>query len=330
MRVKAFALILLSLLAVPLPARAEKPGIEITYSNQDLRLAGELLLPATQQEPAPAAVIVHGSGSSDRSNAWARAITDALLANGVAVLLTDKRGSGKSGGDWRTAGFEELAEDALAGVRLLQTRPEIDRKRIGLVGLSQGGRIAPIAASKSSQVAFVVSLVSDAVTFPEQSFVEMTNTARQVGLPPSEVSKVVALNAAAGRFLMGGSWDDYFRLRQQMLAGPAVKIAEGFPGQHDAPLWTFLRKVMTFDPLPYWMVIPQPALIVFGELDEKDNVPVAESVRRLKFALSAAGKGNAEIVVLPGLGHSLMVDGKLAPSFLDALNSWLRANVTKG
>lgn len=320
---------LLLLCVVPLSGAATK-SVDVAYANGEISLAAELLLPETKG-PFPAVVVIQGSGESDRGNRWARAIANAFVANGVAALLTDKRGSGKSGGNWRTAGFDELADDALAGVRLLRGRPEIDRARIGLVGLSQGGRIAPIAASKSPEVAFVVSLVSDAVTFPEQSFVEMANTARQLKLPPADVEKVVALNAAAGRFLMGGSWDEYARMRRDMLQGPAGKIAAGFPAVHDAPAWTFLRKVMTFDPLPYWMIIHQPALLIFGEQDEADNVPVAESVRRLNFAFAAARKGNAQISVLPGLGHSLMsVEGQLAPSFVATLTEWLSRHVDSG
>jgi len=302
---------------------------DVTYANSDVSLSAELMVPDVSRR-VPAVVLVHGSGASDRTNSWARAIAEAFVTNGVAVLLTDKRGSGKSGGDWRTAGFHELADDALAGVKLLKERPEIDASRIGLVGLSQGGRVVPIAASRSMDVAFVISLVSDAVTFPEQSNLEMANTARQAKLPREDVEKVIALNAAAGRFLVGGDWQEYQSLREEMLNGPTASIAMGFPAEADATVWTFLRKVMAFDPLPYWMVSPQPALLVFGEKDELDNVPVAESVRRLRFAFSTANKRNAQVTVLPGLGHSLMSeDRRLAPAFSETLSEWLRMNVTR-
>lgn len=325
--IRILALVMLCMM--PLTGAAARPSVDLVYANGSVPLAAELLLPDSAAR-VPAVVIVQGSGESDRSNGWARSIAEAFVANGVAALLTDKRGSGKSGGDWRTAGFDELAEDALAGVRLLRRRPEIDPARIGLAGLSQGGRVVPIAASKSADVAFVVSLVADAVTFPEQSFVEMANTARQHKLPPDQVRKVVALNAAAGRYLMGGSWDEYARMRQSMLDGPAGPIAAGFPAERDAPVWTFLGKVITFDPIPYWMAMPQPALLLFGAEDEQDNVPVSESVRRLNFAFAAAHKTNAEVVVLPGLGHSLMSsDRTLAPTFLAALSDWLRRNVIR-
>lgn len=320
--------VILGCVALCVGSAATARSADVSYPSGEITLGAELMLPEKRASRSPAVVIIQGSGTSDRSNAWARVIADTFVENGVAVLLTDKRGSGKSAGNWRTSGFHELADDALAGVRFLRSRQEIDPTRIGLAGLSQGGRVAPIAAAKSQEVAFVVSLVTDAVTFPEQSFVEMANTARQAGLDPEAVSQVLQLNSAAGRYLTGGPWQDYADLRGKMLQGPAASIAEGFPAESTAPIWGFLRKVFTFDPIPYWTSMGQPSLLIFGGEDERDNVPVAESVRRLQFAFAAAEKRNVELVVLPGIGHSLMSQpGTLAPSFKSALSTWLRGQV---
>lgn len=300
----------LALLFVSLGAHAA----DVRYANGNTALAAELLLPAGEG-PFPAAVILHGSGPSDRTNTWARGISDLLVANGLAVLLTDKRS------DWQTASFDDLAGDALAGVRLLRTRGEIDKTRIGLVGLSQGGWVAPLAAAKSNDVAFVIDIVGATVSYAEQTFVEMTNTARQAGV---DVDEVVRLNRAAGRYLINGDWNAYAAARERALAGPAKKVAAGFPGQKDAKIWTFLRSVMAYDPMPYWTVLEQPVLFVFGELDERDNVPVQESVRRIEFAFGAAGKKNYEVAVIPAVGHALMIEGnKFAPRFTETLAAWL-------
>jgi len=301
---------------------------DVQYRNGDVSLAAELILPEAHSSKLPAVVIIQGSGSSDRSNDWARSIAEVFVSNGFATLLTDKRGSGKSSGNWKTSGFDDLAGDAIAGVQYLRSRSDIDASKIGVAGLSQGGRVAPVAAAKFNQIRFVVSIVTDAVTFPEQSFIEMANTSRQAGLGPDEVRKVLALNAAAGRFLMGGSWDDYATMREDMLRGPAAKIATGFPDSRDAPIWKFLSKVYAFDPLPYWMSLQQPSVVILGAKDEQDNVPVAETVHRLEFAKNAADKQNIDLIVLPGLGHSLLVEpGTLAPAFVGALGNWLHRKV---
>jgi uncharacterized protein len=286
-------------------------------------LAAALLLPESPG-PSPAVVIVHGSGPSDRGNAWARAIAEVFVTRGLAVLLTDKRGSGGSGGDWQLAGFEELADDALAGVDYLKTRKEIDASAIGLVGLSQGGWVVPLAAVRRAEVAFVVNLSGATVTYAEQSFVEMTNTARQAGLSAGAVNEVVQLNRAAGRYVLGGSWNEYAAARAAAMAGGAKSVARGFPASQDAPIWTFLRKVGAYDPLPYWSVLEQPVFVGLGEHDEQDNVPVRESVRRIEYVFRGAGKQNYAVVVAPGVGHALWTrDRRFAPALLKELDAWL-------
>lgn len=332
-------LILALLLATPLQAQTAAPPAaqagapayrteDVRYPSGTLTLAALLMLPSAP-ERAPAAVIVQGSGTSDRSNAWARAIAEELVGAGVAVLLTDKRGSGASQGDWQTADFSDLAGDALAGVRFLRARPEVDPARIGLVGLSQGGWIVPLAAARSTDVAFVIDISGAAVSFAEQSFTEMANTARQAGLPEEQVREVLELNRAVAEYLLTGDWERYRQARERALTTPWRQIAAGFPGSPDLPLWTFFRGVAGYDPMPYWIQLTEPVFVAYGELDEQDNVPVKESVRRLEHAFGAAGKRNYRIAVIPGTGHALTDPQRqgLMPAFVEALTSWLQENV---
>lgn len=303
---------------------AEPASIDVTYPNGDISLAAEFMLPPGDS-PLAAVVIVQGSGSSDRTNRWSRDIAEALLGMGVAVLLTDKRGSGASQGNWQTASFEDLATDVLAGLAYLRTVGEIDSTRIGIVGLSQGGQVVAIAAAQSSDVAFVVNVSGKAVGFAEGSFTEMANTARESGLDEDEVSAVLALNREAALFAAGGAWVSYDMARRQALDTTIRDIAEGFPATSDAPIWVFLQSAVTFDPLSYWVLVEQPVFIVYGEADEKNNVPVAESVRRLTHAFSAADKRNYEILVVPGATHGIRnpATNRLAPLFLERLRHWL-------
>lgn len=301
----------------------------VVYENGEIMLAAELLIPRAAK-PMPGAVIIQGSGTSSRANRWSRDIAETLVRNGIAVLLTDKRGSGASGGNWKIAGFTELAEDALAGLRYLQGRVEIDRARVGLVGLSQGGWIVPLAAAQaSSDVAFVVNVSGAAVGFAEQSFLEMANTARGAGLSDSLVGEVIRLNTATARYITTGDWGQYSRTRDSVLATGARAIADGYPASPDLPIWEFLRKVGNFDPMPYWIQVSQPVFVVYGAEDEKDNVPVSESVRRLEHAFQAARKTNHRILVVSGAGHAIWPAGTgvLAAEFLDGLRDWLREHV---
>lgn len=321
--------ILTAVLASFTPARAADREQSVAYRSGDVELAASLLLP-NGPGPHPAAVIVQGSGESDRSNQWARAIADTIVESGFAVLLTDKRGSGESGGDWRLVGFEQLASDALAGITFLQTRSEIDSKRIGLVGLSQGGRVVPVAAAQSDSVAFVINLVGDAVSFAEQSAHEMANVARQAGLPEPMQRDVLRLNQAAGRALLTGDWAEYRRLNEAGLNSSWAPIAKGFPPVGD-PIWVFYRKAFAFDPMPYWTLVRQPVLVVYGEKDEADNVAVAESVRRLRFGFGVSAKPNHQIVVIPGVGHALgwTPDRGFGDAAASTIREWLNMNVAK-
>ena len=107
-----------------------------TFSSGELRLEGTLWRPKLEQ-PVPAVVVIHGSGSEPRKSL--RHFAKAFSSHGIAVLLYDKRGTGASEGDpeaWRYFDLEALAEDAAAGVRWLAEQPGIDHRKIGVVGVS--------------------------------------------------------------------------------------------------------------------------------------------------------------------------------------------------
>jgi hypothetical protein len=124
----------------------------VTFANGDVRLAGTVYAPRSSGKH-PAVVLVQGSGPEGR---WATAyIADALARRGIVALSYDKRGVGASGGDWRTATFDDLAADARAGVHLLAQRPDVDATRLGVYGHSQGGYLAPMIAENDPEVTWI-------------------------------------------------------------------------------------------------------------------------------------------------------------------------------
>ena len=144
---------------------------EVRYPGGDpgITLAGRLVLPPTPGR-YPAVVIVHGAGAVGRKNFLFDLLSSALALRGIATLTYDKRGVGDSGGSYVSRGnasqqnLERLARDALAGVRYLQGRPEIDPARIGMQGNSQAGWIIPLAAAESPDVAFMILWSGPGVT----------------------------------------------------------------------------------------------------------------------------------------------------------------------
>ncbi|NQU86644.1 MAG: alpha/beta hydrolase [Mariniphaga sp.] len=134
---------------------------EVIYQNKNdgITLAGTLTIPNSEGK-FPAVVLITGSGAQDRDETIFGhkpflVLADYLTRNGFAVLRTDDRGVGGSEGDIRKVTSEELAGDALAGVNYLKNHPKIDNSRIGLIGHSEGGIIAPIAANNLKDISFM-------------------------------------------------------------------------------------------------------------------------------------------------------------------------------
>jgi len=240
---------------------------EVDFRNveQGIDLAGMLFVPPGKG-PFAAVVIIHGSGTSTRDSRWYLTLTRYLQERGVVVLLPDKRGSEKSGGNWRSASFEDLATDTVAAVRYVAEQDAADVAGIGIIGMSQGGWIAPLVADLSDDVKFVVSLAGAAVTPEEQLLYEEDFNLQQMGFLPG-ISKMIALLSTT-----------YIR-----------KVAQ--PAFWDA--------VGDFDPLPYWERLDIDALVLLG--DQDTNVPSAESAARLQ----ALDNPKIDIRMYEGSGHAI-------------------------
>jgi dienelactone hydrolase len=234
-------------------------------STQDIALGGMLFIPAGDG-PFPAAVIIHGSGTSSRANRWYLSLARYLQDNGVVVLLPDKRGSEQSSGDWRTADFEDLATDTHAAVDFMSNQQFVPVSRTGLIGMSQGGWIAPIVARDRDDLAFIVNMVGSAVTPNEQLLYEEDHNIRQMGFLPG-VSYALAL--ASSSYLRNVRMRDFY------------------------------AAVGDYDPLPLWDAVSVPVLMLYGR--EDTNVPADVSVARLQ----ELGKASITIVVYEESGHAL-------------------------
>ncbi len=297
---------------------------EISIPSDDVALAGLLLLPA---HPAGlGAVILQGSGDSDRDNVWAYTFAHTLAAAGVAVLFPDKRGSGASGGDWRTVGFDALARDAVAEARVLAHETGLPPNRIGWVGLSQGGWIAPLAARIAGGGAFVVSMSSAAVPVFDQIRHEIRRTLEADGVAEAGVGDALRLQRVLERHALGeSSWQEFLVAREAASAGPAADFAQAMPAEETDWRWAWWARTGTFDPLDSWLRAGLPTLVVYGAEDEQDNVPVARSVERLRTLQARPGSPVVSVTVVPGVGHALVDPdrGWVSRSVLAELVAWV-------
>lgn len=282
---------------------------EIAYTNRAVTLAAELSLPAGHG-PFPVVIWVHGSGTSPRSNPVAQAYAAEFLERGIAFLNPDKRGSGKSGGDWTTATFDDLASDAIAAVRFVQELPSIDQTRITLLGFSQGSHIVSLAGSDPA-VNRVISMSGSVVPIHEQIRDEVRIMALKEGLTEGQVELVDSLNSLAFSYassLRDGhtagdnpvenrntAWMNYAGFRDQLsrAAFGTGETVSGFPVDSNDAKFRFLSHVGSFDPLDHWPKLDKPMLFVYGADDE--NVDVVKSIPRLEDRL---GQSDSDFIVL--------------------------------
>jgi dipeptidyl aminopeptidase/acylaminoacyl peptidase len=240
---------------------------DIRFENPaaGIDLAGMLFVP-DGEPPFPAAVIIHGSRDSRRASPWYLTYAGYLQGNGILVLLPDKRGSEFSGGDWRTSSLEDLATDTQSAISYLRTeRPQLVQS-IGILGVSQGGVIAPIVASETSDLAFVINVVGNTVPMFDQFLYEQNNDLREIGFLPGFSNALAYMTAFVSRNILNRD---------------------------------FWSAVGNFDPLPYWRGVTVPTLVLLG--DQDTSVPSARSRDRL----NALGKENIRVVVFEGSGHGL-------------------------
>lgn len=308
---------------------------EVRFDNDSLTLVGQWFTPPGA-ERFPAVVFARGSGPSRRDNAWTLGFVSMLVENGYGVLLPDKRGSGESEGDWREADFEDLADDLLAGIRFVHSRPAIQPGAVGVIGLSQGGQVVPIAAAKSEDVSFVVNVVGGAVPFMENVTYEMRHTFREEGLEGRRIRAAMNMVETAIGYLRGGmSWAEYTR-KLEITRGVLGEELTGsyFIADSIHWRWGFFHRLQDFDPVEWWRRVRQPALVLYGGADS--NTPSERSAARLRRTFEETGHPESRVEVFPGLDHALwntsgpMHEHGLDPDVRDALLSWLEYAFTDG
>jgi len=290
----------------------------VTYTNGAVSLAATLELPPGPG-PFPGVVIVHGSGTSTRSNPWTAAYAEALVERGVAVLHPDKRGSGASGGRWQEATFLDLADDALAGVEWLRAQPRVDPARVGVIGFSQGGHIVPAAAARSSAVAFVIDVSGSVVPIMEQIGDELRQLGAREGLTPEQLQEIGTIHGLGVHYaLTGAGWEDYAAALDALRQSPVgtTEVVNGFPTEPDSPAWNFLRTIGDYDPLPYWREVSVPTLFLYGGRDE--NVDAFKSAKLIEDTLTQTGVPYS-LLFFRNNGHALFRDDAM-----DFIARWIR------
>jgi fermentation-respiration switch protein FrsA (DUF1100 family) len=319
----------------PYPYREE----EVAYANKaaGVTLAATLTIPPGNG-PFPAVLLIAGTGPHDRDESLLAhkpflVLSDYLTRKGVVVLRADKRGIGKSTGNYETATTADFASDAEAGVRYLKSRPEVETHKIGLIGHSEGGTIAPMAAVADPAVAFVVMMAGSGVP-GDQIIVEQRRLIEIAGGETAEKADADAEKERETLTLVEAEKDP---AALQRLLGVKLAAEGASDAQIEAQIKTltspWLRFFLTYDPAVALRKLSIPVLALNGSLDLQ--VPPAQNLPPIRKALAEAGNQHAEVDELPGLNH-LFQDAKtgspaeygqieetISPVALDKIATWI-------
>lgn len=326
---------------------------EVTYENpkDEITLAGTLTIPEGDG-PHPAVVLISGSGPQDRDETifahkpfWV--LADHLSRRGIAVLRVDDRGVGGSTGSTPTSTSKGLANDVIAGIRFLKTQPDIDPQRIGLVGHSEGGIIAPMVAAKSKSVACVVLLAGTGLPGDEILRLQTAALRRATFVPEEKIAQELVLHRQLTDSILNGADEATVRAAIEELSkyqlslppGAASLTPEQFQKLVDAALKqlqsNWMRFFMSYDPREALRAVKCPVLVLIGAKDLQ--VPPAENLPAIEQALAEAGNPDVTAKELPRLNHLFQeavtgtvqeyatIEQTLSPTALDEITTWLRA-----
>ncbi|MDZ4820961.1 MAG: alpha/beta fold hydrolase [Planctomycetota bacterium] len=341
----------------PPEGRPQDPKKPYPYNEEEvicenkaakIKLAGTLTWPKGNG-PVPAVLLITGSGPQDRNESVVGhkpflVLADFLTRRGIAVLRLDDRGVGGSTGEWENATTHDLTGDALAAVAFLKARKEIDPRRIGMLGHSEGGLIAPLAASRSGDVAFIVMMAGTGVNGEEilNRQGELLAPILGQGQDAAKNSHWHSTNREIINVLKVEPDQAKAEAKIRDLVAKAVEHSVGAQAelqkaQAEAQLKRILspwmRFFLTYEPRIALRKVRCPVLAINGEkdmqVDPKQNLPPLEA------ALKEGGNKHYTVKELPGLNHLFQhcktgspteygaIEETIAPEVLELITTWI-------
>ena len=296
----------------------------VKIPSNGFSLAGTLSKPATAAaERLPAVVLVGGSGAVDRDELVfgipvLGEIASALADAGFIVLRYDKRGVGQSGGRLESATLADYADDLRAAIKMLDDRKDVDPERIAVIGHSEGGDVALLAAAKDKKIAAIVLIGTNGVTGAELVLEQQAHLLDHAKISEADKQAKIALQKKIQQAVITGTgWDE---------------IPPSLRKEVDNPEF---QSLLMFDPAKVMPGVRQPILIVQGELDTQ--VAPANADRLETLARKRKNNPPVQVVKVPGVNHLLVpaatgeadeyasLSGKhVSPAVTTAVTSWLQ------
>ena len=335
----------------PFPYRSEE--VKFVNSQAGDTLAGTLTLP-DEAGPFTAVILVTGSGPQNRNEELLGhkpflVLADYLTRNGIAVLRYDDRGVGESTGDFRGATSEDFADDAIAAVEFLKVRNDINK--IGVAGHSEGGLIAPIVATRSDDVDFIVQIAGtgirgDSILILQTELIMRASSSDEetIGRDLGIYRQIYTLLSSdkdeeiIKQYLAGILDDSYKYLTEEEKVEVGTK-EEMIEMQLRILLSPWFRYFVKYDPYPTLTKVKCPVLAINGEKDLQ--VPPKENLSAIEKAMKEGGNKNYKIVEMPGLNHLFQhsetgapieygnIEETFSPDAMKVIGDWISGNFEK-
>jgi len=318
---------------------------EVVYENKTagIKLAGTFTFPQNG-ENLPVVILITGSGSQDRDETIFEhrpflVIADFLTRNGFAVLRVDDRGVGGSEGNTSKATSEDFAGDVMAGIEFLKTRKEIDPSKIGLIGHSEGGLIAPMVATKSKDVAFIVLMAGPGIIGEQILYEQGKLIYKTAGMTDEQVQQNQKLQETIFNIIKTetDSVKRIDRLQKTMSNDQYSMLTDDQKIAVDNQIKTvdneWFKFFLNYDPYPTLVKLKCPVLAINGEKDLQ--VPPNENLAAIEKALNEGGNKNFKTMKLPGLNHLfqtcetgaiaeyMQIEETISPTVLEILQDWI-------
>lgn len=293
----------------PFPYLSEE--VEYINKKSGLQLAGTLTIPENAKK-CPAVILISGSGSQDRDETIFEhkpffVIADYFARNGIATLRVDDRGVGGSEGNIREVTSEDFAADVLAGIDFLKTKIDIDSKKIGLAGHSEGGLIAPIAANSSQDVAFIIMLAGPGIVGEQILYEQGKLLNKAAGLNDAQIEQNTNLQKAIFDIILNekDSAKQLDRLQRTYSGGMYPMLPDERKKAIDARIKAvntpWFKYFLTYNPYPTLTKLRCPVLALIGEKDLQ--VPAKANLEAIEKALKEGGNKKFKVLDIPNLNH---------------------------
>ena len=325
---------------------------EVSYRNNtdNIKLTGALTLPRDKTKKYPVVILISGSGSQDRDETVAGhkpflVLADHLTRSGIAVLRVDDRGTGGSDRGSLSVTTENFVLDVLAGIDYLKTRKDIDAKKIGLIGHSEGGMIAPLAAGRSKDVAFIVLLAGIGQRGEDVIYTQNELIQRAGGTDEGSIAALTALSKEINSIVKAET--DGKVIEERVNAAIAGKIAKMNETQRKAfePTAAAVRASMaiyktpwykyfiSYDPAGVFAKVKVPVLALNGERDLQ--VAYKPNLDGIAAGLRAAKNKDVTVRSFPHLNHLFQssmtglpseyqtIEETMSPDVMRTISEWI-------